>query len=533
MEKFLRVALYSLVLSLIILTTSSISQVSFTGPELLGKPTNNSITINIVVNAAIQVKFQYGIATGVYPDETIPVTTTANVPSEVTITGLTADTRYFYRTAYSTDGGSTWEYRSEYSFHTQRSQGSTFKFTIISDSHAQYNTTYQNTVNNVKTDQPDFNFDLGDTFMLDGDLNQDQVNSEYKAQRSELYLGGIGYSAPIFLSSGNHENEEGWNLDDTPFSIAVGSIQARKWYFPTPTQDGFYTGNTDILSSINASTFGDQLREDYYAFEWGDALFVVIDPFQYTMTNPYGAIAGEGNDDPASGDQWNWTLGSQQYNWFKQTIENSSAKYKFVFCHNMVGGLPRNADVNAGYVRGGAEGAAYFEWGGKNKDGSWGFTSHRNEDDFGTIPIHQLMLANGVSAYFHGHDHQYVYEKRDGIVYQEVPQPSSSSSGFSGIYTEGDHGDYQTIKKLPSGGHLRITVTPSQATVDYVGSGGSVNYTYNIEPNTPVTTYDLTMAVNPEGSGTTTPLIGSHSYAENAVVNITAIPNTGYAFDHW
>ena len=28
------------------------------------------------------------------------------------------------------------------------------------------------------------------------------------------------------------------------------------------------------------------------------------------MTNPYGAIAGEGNDDPASGDQWNWTLGS-------------------------------------------------------------------------------------------------------------------------------------------------------------------------------------------------------------------------------
>jgi len=40
-------------------------------------------------------------------------------------------------------------------------------------------------------------------------------------------------------------------------------------------------------------------------------LFLVIDPFQYTMTNPYGAVAGEGSDDPASGDQWNWTLGLQ------------------------------------------------------------------------------------------------------------------------------------------------------------------------------------------------------------------------------
>ncbi len=33
------------------------------------------------------------------------------------------------------------------------------------------------------------------------------------------------HSVPIFLSSGNHE-EEGWNFDDTPFSIALASVQA-------------------------------------------------------------------------------------------------------------------------------------------------------------------------------------------------------------------------------------------------------------------------------------------------------------------
>ena len=93
------------------------------------------------------------------------------------------------------------------------------------------------------------------------------------------------------------------------------------------------------------------------------------------------------------------------------------------------------------------------------------------------------MVENNVSAYFHGHDHQYVYETRDGIVYQEVSSPSMSGSGFSGIYTEGDHGDYQTIKILPNAGHLRVTVTPTLATVDYVKTSRAVNYTYTIPAN--------------------------------------------------
>jgi hypothetical protein len=100
------------------------------------------------------------------------------------------------------------------------------------------------------------------------------------------------------------------------------------------------------------------------------------------------------------------------------------------------------------------------------------------------------MVANYVNAYFHGHDHQYVYETRDGIVYQEVPSPSMTGSGFSGIYTEGNHGTYNTIRILPNSGYLRITVAPAQATVEYVSSGngsanGTVNYTYTIVSNNP------------------------------------------------
>ncbi len=42
-----------------------------------------------------------------------------------------------------------------------------------------------------------------------------------------------------------------------------------------------------------------------------------------------------------------------------------------------------------------------------------GFDTQRPQNAWGSVPIHQLMVENGVSAYFHGHDHQYVYETRD------------------------------------------------------------------------------------------------------------------------
>ncbi len=43
----------------------------------------------------------------------------------------------------------------------------------------------------------------------------------------------------------------------------------------------------------------------------------------------------------------------------------------------------------------------------------------------------------------------------------------------------------------------------------------------------------LTMAVHPWGGGTTTPTIGNHSYAANAVVPITATASGGYVFHLW
>ncbi len=535
--------IFSLLLGVMSLSTnhaSAASTITFTGDELLGNPEATSITINIVPDATIEYHYQYGTAAGVYTESTTNVTATGGQPHEVVISGLNPNTQYFYRMQYHAPGDAMddWVNRSEHSFWTQRTEGSSFIFTVTSDSHAQFNTNHQNAMTNIFNEDPDFEIDLGDTFYVDGLTTQGAVNTNYLKYRDPLYMDRIGPSVPIFISSGNHENEEGWNFDDTPFSIALASVQARKAYFPTPITDGFYSGNTDILAAINATIYGDQLRENYYAWTWGDALFVVIDPFQYTMDLSYTPAAGEGTDDTVTGDQWSWTLGAQQFQWLKQTLENSSAKYKFMFSHQMVGGIPRGpiGGAGAGYVRGGCEAAAYFEWGGKNADGSEGFADHRNAADFGTETIHQLMIDNGVSAYFHGHDHQYVYETCDGIVYQEVPSPSMTGSGFTGIYTEGDHGTYNTIEMLPNPGHLRISVTPTLATVDYVSSSttaGTVNYSYTIAPGAVEPTHVLTTSVSPSGGGTINPSAGTHTYDEGDIVPVTATANLGYTFSSW
>jgi hypothetical protein len=380
---------------------------------------------------------------------------------------------------YSQDGGSSWVARAEHSFHTQRLPGSTFTFTITSDSHINIvfgnPSLWQTTLLNVANDHPDFHLDLGDAFAMDNLTTQTQAYNAYLFQRP--YFGLVSPSAPIFLAYGNHEQPEGWHQTDTgniATSPPVMGANAQKQYFLNPIPDAFYSGNTD--NSISAIS-GDHLCEDYYAWEWGNALFVVIDPFWYTTLKPYiGNIGGGETSQVGTGDRWDWTLGPEQYQWLQQTLANSKATFKFVFAHQVAGGTDD-------YGRGGANAVPYVEWGGDNDDGTtWAFNVRRPG---WANPIHRLMVQNGVTAFFHGHDHEFAYEKRDGIVYQLLPMAADASYGYG--FQNYHETDPYTIRVLPNSGHLRVTVSPSQATVDYVraflpgaGTNGQVAYTYTI-----------------------------------------------------
>jgi uncharacterized protein (TIGR03437 family) len=264
----------------------------------------------------------------------------------------------------------------------------------------------------------------------------------------------------LLLTLGNHDGEQGRYLNGTSNNMTIWSNTLRKKLFPNPVPDGFYSGNStpDPVAG---------LPENYFAWEWGDALFLVLDPFWKTnRTN--------------NSDGWAWTLGDAQYQWLKRTLETSQAKYKFVFIHHLVGGKDSSQ-------RGGVEAAKYLEWGGFNLNDVNEFAAKRPGWE---MPIHQLLVRHKVSAVFHGHDHLYVKQDLDGIVYQEVPQPGYPR--FNQANSATDYG-YVSGTLLGSPGHLRVTVAPDKAKVELVRpvlardetatkKNGEIGHSYEIQP---------------------------------------------------
>jgi hypothetical protein len=428
--------------------------------EILGRPTDHSITVNAVAGFDADVFVAYGTSTGVYTNQTDTITVATGNPIEVVLDSLLANTRYYYRFCYRRNGTTDFTVRDEHSFYTQRSRGTTFRFTVESDPHLYdkkgSSTLMKVAMQNQLNDGADFVLDLGDTF--GDDHNPYTITSEdvWKLHLNyRPYFGMLCHSSPLFFCLGNHEGENGFYLNETPpNNLAVYATLSRQFYYPNPVPDSFYSGNTV------SEGYGIGLPENYYAWEWGDALFVVLDVYRHYTTS-------------AKPGGWDWTIGETQYNWFKQTLENSSAKYKFVFAHH-----------DMGQGRGGIVLADKYEWGGYNADGvTWGFDTQRPG---WAMPLHQLMVANGVNIFFQGHDHLFAKEELDGLIYQEVPMPCDST------YIIGmENADAYLGDTLPPSGHLRVTVADSGVQVDYVKAvepwdetpehpNGEIAYSYTI-----------------------------------------------------
>jgi len=64
-----------------------------------------------------------------------------------------------------------------------------------------------------------------------------------------------------------------------------------------------------------------------------------------------------------------------------------------------------------------------------------------------------------------------------------------------------------------------------------MGNGLNEDVAIRLRTSGEVPTYNLTMAVN--GTGTTTPAVGNHTYTAGKVVNITATPGGGWQFVNW
>lgn len=470
---------------------------------ILGRPTNNSVTASILFDEDVQYYLEFGVQSGAYSGNTTTATATANVPVEVDMTGLTADTKYYYRLRYKAAGSTNFSASGEYSFHTQRASGSSFTFTIEADEHLYdikgVKNLYQICLNNQAADKPDFMLSLGDIFGDDhypNTITSSDVDYLHKFYRQ--YLGSITHSVPFYVCLGNHEGENDFYLaQNPPNNLAVWSTLWRKYYYPNPYPNSFYSGNS------NSEGYGMGQPENYYSWKWGDALFVVLDVYRDQCDT---------SDKPGA---WAWTLGKPQYDWLKTTLETSTSKYKFVFAHH-VRGQGRGAITNA----------KLYEWGGYEQNGtSYTFTSKRPG---WAKPIQELFKDNNVTIFFQGHDHLFAKEDLDGVVYQEVPMPSDSTYSL-GLLANGDA--YTSVTQDGSG-HIRVSVSPSCVKVDYVRAylPADVN---NSRKNGDVTySYTIGTCSSSGGGGTvnTTGDVAVFPVPANAILN-TQFSNTPASFN--
>ena len=401
---------------------------------ILGIPEADRISLSIYPAAELEGYIEYGT------NRTAPQLLSAKTPTQLTLTNLTADAEVAYRLRYRQPGDADFKTGPAYRFHTARAPGRPFVFEIQGDSHPERSpkqndpALYEQMLLAAAKDRPDFYICMGDDFSVDTlqTVNPETVRQVYLRQLP--YLGLVAHSAPLFLVNGNHEQAARANLDGSSNNVAVWAQNSRNRFFPQPAPDRFYSGDTNEVPHIG-------LLRDYYAWTWGDALFVTLDPYWHSEQ----AVDNNFGGGKKQRDLWNIGLGDEQYRWLKKTLEESPAKYKFVFAHH----------VN-GTGRGGAKLATSYEWG-----DAGGLRSHRPGWE---LPIHQLMVKNQVTIFFQGHDHLFAREKLDGVIYQTLPDPANRNTDLRNAeaYPGAD---------LPDGsGRVRVSVGPEKVRVEFISS---------------------------------------------------------------
>jgi len=438
----------------------------FEGYVLLSRPTDQSITCTVIAEKNVNVFVEF--TNGQTVNKTREYSVSASEPAVIEIDGLESYKEYRYRLFYREETAPDYYKGKEYNFITSREKGEEFSFCIQSDSHLLNKAdkeTYQKVMNQISEFNPDLMFDLGDTFLNDSDFDVTYQTVKETYFEQVPYLSTIAQTSPLFLVIGNHEGEYGF-YNEGEECLPVYSTLARKMYFKNPEPNEFYSGN-----EISEEYVG--LPQNYYAFTWGDALFVALDPYRYTMLQPY---------EKGSGSPWDWTLGDEQYAWLKETLEYSDAKYKFVFAHHAIGNM-----------RGGEQVANLYEWGGYDNKGKYLFDEKKPNYD---KPIHQMMIDAGVTIFFQGHDHLFAREMVDGIIYQTMPKPAEVIPD-----TKENSKSYPNADVLLNSGYLNISVKKEHVQVDYnrLVVAGSPNcpdtgvvYSYTIDENSNLTILNST-----------------------------------------
>lgn len=419
-------------------------------PQLLGAPlivapTGHGFGLNVVLHSGDPSTLRARVRDDANPDgrDLGPPSSRAADLAEWSVDGLLPGQRYAYEIGVGDADHPAPLYTG--SAMTARPGGMPFSFAVITDSHipprdpvpvdsaisTDADAIMEGTLRSVVADMApvdfDFMVDMGDTL----DFHQFGFNApppdsrwtRLGYQNYRRLLGDTLGRTAHFPVVGNWDGENGCQTAEE----IERSRSQRLLYLPGPNPDTYPAGGS--------------ATEDYYAFVWGDALFIMLNVMSYTPTCHLL--------DSDSGLPDDWTLGPEQLAWLQRTLAGATAKWRFTFIHHPVGGAAGDF-ADSAYGRGGGQAA------------------HVGEQ----AVIHAMLQQYGVQIFFYGHDHVFTDMVVDGIHYT---LPGSAGAPWKFTSEETGYTDY-----FPDSGYGRVTVDPDRVQVDFVAMGGKVLRTLNI-----------------------------------------------------
>lgn len=212
---------------------------------------------------------------------------------------------------------------------------------------------------------------------------------------------------PFYLALGNHEPEAGYTMEPTAGDYRQRwHTISRKRYVLLPND-----GENDATLAWQGDETGEKVGgqdegnvnplENYYTWSYGDADWFVIHPHRYTEI---------GGTSPVD-DRSHWTLGADQLAWFEAALAASSAKWKIVCTHHVVGSCD------------------------EGPYGRCGCADVLHEDNYMADTgdgegLHDKMVAAGVNYFVKGHDHLMAAGHVGTICYITCPSPAALLGGL-------------------------------------------------------------------------------------------------------
>ncbi len=473
-------------------TTSVGTTASLTRGPYLNKAIQTGIVIRWRTNVATDSKVNFGTTPGnlsqSVTDNTI---TTEHI---VTLTGLTANTLYYYNIGSSTQilQGDANNY-----FKTMPSVGSTQKFRFLAMGDMGVNSSAQANVRNAWLTFNGSNYTDG-WLLLGDNAYTNGTDAEYQSNFYNIYQGSMTRNHVLWPSVGNHD---------------YANSSARQADHAIPYYDMFSLPKNGEAGGVASN------NEAFYSFDYGNIHFVSLDSYGWETGNSrlYDTLGPQAvwlKQDLAANTQ-RWTLVYFHHPPYTKGSHDSDTETELINMRQKI--VPILERYHVDLVLNGHS---------HSYERSYLINGHYGNESSFSVANHALSTS---SAKYNGSANSCTYLKdaadvRNGIVYAIV-----GTAGQIGGTSSGYPHNAMYYSNVTNYGVLYLEVENNLLSAKWIGSDGVIRDNFNIMKDVNKTS-NITI-----GSGASTTLtaswIGSYSWSNGAsTTSITVSPTSSTTY---